>query len=450
MVSSDIGAHKLTIIDLNGDGSLDFVAGLELTELRIYLSNSAATPTFTSKTINTTGCHNTRVGDVTGDGRVDLLCNNYLGNPPVQLYINQAVSGSLVLNKWQYIGVDTSKWGPVFGLAFGDINRDGKADILAGRHFYRNPGGNMTGTWARTTFSEDADAMLVLDVDGDGQLDVIAENLPNVYWLKPNADGSAWTPRVIAQLPSTSHTNGQGYRLAKIVSGSAKPQIVLLAGDGVYYLTIPANPLSTWPAVKIASGTSEDLLATADINHDGLDDVVASNGSDGVTVYWYQNPGNGTGNWVRRTVGTVTDWGDRAEIADINGDGRLDIVVSVENGGDADAETYWFQAPSDPTTGTWTKRTIAIQGSTNSLSVGDFDGDGSVEVVTGEHRGQLRVRIWKTTDKGLTWTPTLVSSGKESHLGVQNFDLDGDGDLDIVSIAYDQAQNVHLWRNDAK
>ena len=47
--------------------------------------------TFTSKTINTTGCHNTRVGDVTGDGRVDLLCNNYLGNPPVQLYINQAV-----------------------------------------------------------------------------------------------------------------------------------------------------------------------------------------------------------------------------------------------------------------------------------------------------------------------------------------------------------------------
>ena len=91
MVSSDIGAHKLTIIDLNGDGSLDFVAGLELTELRIYLSNSAATPTFTSKTINTTGCHNTRVGDVTGDGRVDLLCNNYLGNPPVQLYINQAV-----------------------------------------------------------------------------------------------------------------------------------------------------------------------------------------------------------------------------------------------------------------------------------------------------------------------------------------------------------------------
>ena len=91
VVSSDIGAHKLTIIDLNGDGSLDFVAGLELTELRIYLSNSAATPTFTSKTINTTGCHNTRVGDVTGDGRVDLLCNNYLGNPPVQLYINQAV-----------------------------------------------------------------------------------------------------------------------------------------------------------------------------------------------------------------------------------------------------------------------------------------------------------------------------------------------------------------------
>jgi hypothetical protein len=70
-------------------------------------------------------------------------------------------------------------------------------------------------------------------------------------------------------------------------------------------------------------------------------------------------------------------------------------------------------------------------------------------VVTGEHRGQLRVRIWKTTDNGLTWSETLVDTGKESHLGTRLVDLDNDGDLDIVSIAYDTFQNLHLWRNDA-
>ncbi|MBK7549797.1 MAG: VCBS repeat-containing protein [Rhodoferax sp.] len=137
----------------------------------------------------------------------------------------------LALNKWQYINVDSARATmasgyPAFGLAFGDVNRDGRVDIVSGKYFYRNPGGDLTGTWARSTFPADADAMLVLDVDGDGQLDVIAQALPNVYWFKPNADGSQWTARSVASLTPTEHTNSQGYRLARIVAGSPRPEIV--------------------------------------------------------------------------------------------------------------------------------------------------------------------------------------------------------------------------------
>jgi len=121
----------------------------------------------------------------------------------------------------------------------------------------------------------------------------------------------------------------------------------------------------------------------------------------------------------------------------------------VENGAASGAVTYWFQAPQNPTAQTWTRHTIAIQGSTNSMSAADMDGDGTLEVVTGEHKGQLRVRIWKSVDAGLNWTDTVVDTGKESHLGVRLVDLDGDGALEIVSIAWDAFQNLHLWRNDA-
>lgn len=72
MLASDIGAHKLNIVDLNGDGRPDLVVGLELAELRIYISGGGASPTFTKKTLNNTGCHNARVGDVNGDGSVDI------------------------------------------------------------------------------------------------------------------------------------------------------------------------------------------------------------------------------------------------------------------------------------------------------------------------------------------------------------------------------------------
>ncbi|MBK7549799.1 MAG: hypothetical protein IPI20_19235 [Rhodoferax sp.] len=57
----------------------------------------------------------------------------------------------------------------------------------------------------------------------------------------------------------------------------------------------------------------------------------------------------------------------------------------------------------------------------------------------------LEVRRW-----GQTWTDTVVDTGKESHLGARLVDLNGDGTLDIVSIAYDAFQNLHIWRNDAR
>ena len=44
--------------------------------------------------------------------------------------------------------------------------------------------------------------------------------------------------------------------------------------------------------------------------------------------------------------------------------------------------------------------------------------------------------------------PHVIGSGRESHLGVLPHDFDGDGDLDVVSIAYNDDRQIHLWRND--
>lgn len=465
ILANDMGAHKINLVDLNRDGRLDVVTGLELDSLRVY--RNLGNQMFGGQTLNSTGCHNTVAGDLNGDAYPDILCVNYIGNPPVEVYFNvptaaptptpgnstspTPTSGTLALNRWTYVQVDSSRDWPYFGLAMGDVTRDGKADIASGRYFYRNPGGNMAGSWSRTAFPVNVDAMLIVDVDGDGQLDVIGEWLPNIYWLKPNADGSQWTAKIIATIPAVEHRNSQGYKLGRINPNDPKSQIVLTGGDGVYYLQIPQNPsVGNWSTVKIGSSTSEDLLAVGDLNGDGWDDVVASDVTNGKTLYWYQNPKTGAANWTRRTVGTITGWGDRAEMADINGDGRLDIITASENGSADEAQTFWFETPMDPTQMAFTRRMIADQGSTNSLSVADMDGDGRPEVITGEHRGALRVRIFKTRDNGQTWTDTLVSSGKESHLGARVFDMDGDGDLDILSIAYDNSEFLHLWRNDAK
>jgi hypothetical protein len=67
--------------------------------------------------------------------------------------------------------------------------------------------------------------------------------------------------------------------------------------------------------------------------------------------------------------------------------------------------------------------------------------------VTGEHFGALEVVVWENDGNG-GFAPHTVGSGIESHLGAKPVDLDRDGDLDLVSIAWNAPQFLHLWRND--
>jgi len=177
---------------------------------------------------------------------------------------------------------------------------------------------------------------------------------------------------------------------------------------------------------------------------------VAAGTASGQQVEWYRNPGNGAADWQAFPLGDVSDFGfpDRFALVDLNGDEKPDVVGSEENGVASGAKTVWWEQPADPTQPDWTRRPVVTQGTTNSMDVADFDGDGDADIVTGEHRGALAVTIFEN-DGSAGFTPHAVDEGKESHLGVRPFDIDGDGDLDIVSIAYDAPGQIHLWRNDS-
>jgi len=93
----------------------------------------------------------------------------------------------------------------------------------------------------------------------------------------------------------------------------------------------------------------------------------------------------------------------------------------------------------------------------NNLDVGDMDRDGDIDLITCEHTmphqdktapGGIKLEIWENDGRG-QFTSRIVDREKESHLGAQFVDLDDDGDLDIVSIAWRDYQYLHLWRNDA-
>jgi hypothetical protein len=378
-----------------------------------------------------------------------------------------AFSGKLVLNKWTYIQVDSTrgKWGDFappdwlayFGLSASDVNGDGYLDIIAGRYFYINPGGDMTGQWDRVDLGLNADAILFVDVDGDKFADCIAEALPDVYWLEANDDHrKSWSATKIASIPASKHVNGQGFKVAQIVPGGL-PEIVLSTGKGIYYLEIPVNPeKGNWHLTQAGPEATEQGLGVGDVDGDGLNDIAASYGGDGESskmIAWWKNPGDKTEKWKLNQVGTTENYtADRVAVADMDNDGRADILVTEESWQTEDpvAQLFLFSQGGSGSKPLWARKSILTSGSLNSLDIADIDHDGDLDIVTGEHKGrEKKVFILENNSKADFTTHVIDHGNKESHLGTLLFDMDGDGDLDILSVAWNNYRFLHFWRNDA-
>jgi hypothetical protein len=393
-----------------------------------------------------------------------------LGCPLAFFAATQA--SKLSLDRWTYIQADndrvpTSKKKGSFGIAFGDVNGDRKIDIASGAHFYRNPGGDMTkAPWPRVELPKSPatgnplDAGLLFNANGSGPArDTIAEDLPNVVWLHTDdPNGATWTAKVVAQMPPPRHGNGRLMRLAKLTPGAKRPDILLTGGGGTYLLKVPDNPSAgDWPIMKITHTDADEqkAIGLGDIDGDGHVDLVLPVGIRVPEIEWWRNPGDrstpltagGSALWVKHPIGKTINMAKMIEMADVNGDGRLDVVATDSE--HIDSGLFWFESPADAVKGQWIRHDIAKgYNGLDSMSVADLNGDGRPDIVIGETKDRLRLVIYENVGGGKSWKEHLISEGKESHKGANAIDLDGDGDLDLVSIAYFGFKDLHIWRND--
>jgi hypothetical protein len=387
------------------------------------------------------------------------------------LLLKNIVKSQTVLptNKWKYIAVDTTrtKWGDYaqpewlryFGTDAKDINADGYKDIVAGRYVYMNPGGTMEGAWTRIDLGGNYDGMLWMDVDGDEFPDIFAEALPNVYWLEAtDKTFTQWKAIKIAHIKETDHVNGQGCLYQQIIAGG-KPELLMNSGDGVYMIEIPEkNPeLGYWPVTCISKDeTNDEGLSVGDVDNDKNMDIISSrnNGKGPKTYVWYKNPGAGkesSEKWTESLVGSVNYWADRVGVADLNGDGKLDVVATEERypGLKPDASIFWFEQDSDYGCTLFLRHTLKTTWSVNNLDIADIDNDGDKDIITNEHKGSKFPTLLFINDGKGNFTETTIDLGHEHHLGTKFFDMDNDGDLDVIGAAWDNWKPFHLLRNDA-
>ncbi len=372
----------------------------------------------------------------------------------------------IALDQWSYISLDTSRemmkpvdgpdWLRSFGIDAHDINRDGYMDIVCGKYFYLSPGEDLSGQWKRSDFGFEYDGYRFVDVDGDQFADIIAEDLPNVIWLEADdLNGSSWSARLIGQIPRTDHKNGQGSGIADLVP-EGKEEVVLAANGGIFCALIPDQPgTGLWDFKLIAISNSDEGIGIGDVDGDGDLDLAFGDskeaGEEAELLYWAENPGTINQLWTKHLVSDEVETVDRVEIADLNGDGRLDIAVSEERypGKEPTSSIRVFLAGNDPVSGSWEHRVVVTQWSMNNLDAADMDNDGDIDLITNEHKGTTHKTEVYINDGKANFTAQLVGTGHEMHLGAKCFDLDSDGDQEIIGVGWDHFETLHLYRNDA-
>ena len=155
-------------------------------------------------------------------------------------------------------------------------------------------------------------------------------------------------------------------------------------------------------------------------------------------LFWYENPGasrDGVDSvWERHTISSASDLHALGNaLADVNGNGRLDLLVGQGYGA---SDIYWFEQPSNPRA-PWTKHLIADDFSKyHDLAFGDVDNDGDPEVVGLSQESETVFYYDIPADPYQSPWPseqlTVISSGVNIE-GLSIVDIDGDGDNELIA-----------------
>jgi FG-GAP-like repeat/IPT/TIG domain/Secretion system C-terminal sorting domain len=342
--------------DLNSDGKPDIVvANYNSNTISVLrntsVSGSITTSSFAAKVDFTTGTspYSTVIGDIDGDGKPDLVVTNYVSNT-VSIFRNTSVSGSITVSSFAAKLDFTTGAGP-YSVSIGDIDLDGKPDLAIANlnantvSVLRNT--SVSGSINVNSFASKVDfatgtgpySIAIGDIDVDGKPDLTVANLSaNTVSVLRNTSvsGSITSSSFAIKVDFATGLNPCSSAIGD-VDGDSKPDLVV-ANQGSNSLSVFLNTsvsgsitASSFAAqVNFATGTKPFSATIGDIDGDGKVDLVVANGTSG-TISVLRNT-SVAGYITVSSFASKVDFATGAvvypAIGDVDGDSKPDIVFA--------------------------------------------------------------------------------------------------------------------------
>ena len=355
-------SETAALADVNRDGAVDVVSSDSWYEAPTWTKHPIRTIPFTNSYVDN---FSDLPVDVNGDGFVDVVQIAYFARR-IAWVQNPGPAGG------PWTAHDIEAIGPTEFAFLVDLNNDGRALELLPQ-FTTAAQAPLTwyelqnGQWTRRVVATQSYGHGIGsgDLNGDGRADILTPQ----GWLEAPADVRA---------PGVWTFHATDWLQPRIPIG--RPPVPTVAPE-------PAAPGPAAPPLRVEFG----FMHVIDLNEDGRKDVLTSM-AHSFGVLWFEQRADGT--WAQHLIDNTWSRGHASVLADLNGDGRVDFVTGTRLAGRNAVETeplamYWYEYRPGPTV-SWTRHAISLGGEAGGglqIAAGDLDGDGDVDLVSGGKSG---------------------------------------------------------------
>jgi hypothetical protein len=340
----------------------------------------------------------------------------------------------------------------------GDIDGDRRNDVAAVMEGDTTVQLFSAPTWKRSTlitFTGDyryprADDFKLADIDGDADPDVVTR-----LGKGPSDDGAGiavWCENLGGKFVQHLIGNSPEYVKDFVVTDfdrDGRPDVAMRADSRTQIWL--QQPGGKWTEVLVKHPAHEGMEA-GDLDGDGDPDIILNG-------YWFETPDSRaaclaaahykfhvidkawfsqTGDWTKNSCKVVA--------ADIDGDGRTDVVFSDSER--AGFPVTWYRSKRPRVDTSWSKHSVTVVDFCHNLQAADFNRDGKIDLLVGgmpksRHRG---LKLMINGGSGTSWTELVIQT--DGSYSAEIGDIENDGDPDIVGIRNWNSAPTWIYRND--